>query len=106
MFGTALLMSKDLKYKDSKVLVIGGGTSVGRYLVQLAKQGGAKEVVVTCSPRTEDVIKSLGADTIIDYTKHKTFFILFLESVKSTGKFDYILILMEVTSYSQKLIIF
>ena len=60
VFGTALLMSKDLKYKDSKVLVIGGGTSVGRYLVQLAKQGGAKEVVVTCSPRTEDVIKSLG----------------------------------------------
>lgn len=91
VFETALLMSKDLKYKDSKVLVIGGGTSVGRYLVQLAKQGGAKEVVVTCSPRTEDVIKSLGADTIIDYTKHKNILYPVLESVKSTGKFDYIL---------------
>lgn len=91
VLGTALLISSDLDYKDKKVLILGGGTSVGRYLVQIAKQRGAKEVAVTCSTRTGEALSTIGADTIIDYTKSKNIVIPILESVKSTGNFDYIL---------------
>lgn len=77
---------------NSKVLIIGAGTSVGRYLVQLAKNYyNVKEVVTTNSPKSDDDIKSFGADKIIDYTKHKSILNPVLESVKETGKFDAIL---------------
>ncbi|RCK55333.1 Protein YIM1 [Candida viswanathii] len=91
VLGTALLMSSDLEYKDKKVLVLGGGTSVGRYLVQIAKQRGAREVAATCSTRTGQTLRTIGADTIIDYTKSGNTLVPVLESVKETGTFDYIL---------------
>ena len=46
VFGTALLMSKDLKYKDSKVLVIGGGTSVGDILFNLLNKVVLKKLLL------------------------------------------------------------
>lgn len=80
-----------IEFSQSKVLVIGAGTSVGRYAVQLARNGGAKEVVTTNSARTSDLIQSLGATSQIDYHKNPNLLTPVLESVKSTGQFDYII---------------
>ena len=41
--------------------------------------------------RSGETLSTIGADTIIDYTKSKNIVIPILESVKSTGNFDYIL---------------
>ncbi|CAD1811361.1 Zinc-binding dehydrogenase family protein [Candida parapsilosis] len=91
VLGTAMQMTHDMKFKESKVLVLGAGTSVGRYNVQLAKIGGAREIVTTNSAKTSDLIRELGATSQIDYRKHPNFLYPVLESVKQSGQFDYIL---------------
>lgn len=53
---------------ESSILVLGGATSVGSYVVQLAKkQFNVGKVVVTCSPASADYAKSFGADDVICY---------------------------------------
>ncbi|KAL8751843.1 MAG: hypothetical protein Q9184_005932 [Pyrenodesmia sp. 2 TL-2023] len=49
------------------VIVLGGAGSVGQYSVQIAKVLGYK-VVATCSKRSADLVKSLGADEVVDYS--------------------------------------
>jgi 2-desacetyl-2-hydroxyethyl bacteriochlorophyllide A dehydrogenase len=55
-----------------KVLVIGAGGSIGTFAIQLAKHFGAQ---VTGVDRTEklDMMRSIGADHVIDYTKDDYF---------------------------------
>ena len=60
------IRSSNLKPGD-KVLVVGGGGSIGTFSIQLAKHHSA-EVTAVDGPNKQTLMRSLGADHVIDYT--------------------------------------
>jgi NADPH:quinone reductase-like Zn-dependent oxidoreductase len=65
-----------------KVLIIGAGGGVGTFAVQIAKWLGA-EVTSVCSTGKVDLVRSLGSDHVIDYTRE--------DFVRSGQRYDLVL---------------
>jgi len=86
-----------------KVLINGASGGVGTFAVQIAKSFGA-EVTGVCSTRNLDMVRSIGADHVIDYTqedftKSEQRYDLILDSVANRSISDYTRALSPKGSY-------
>jgi NADPH:quinone reductase-like Zn-dependent oxidoreductase len=80
---TAIRLLREAKPKSGdRTLIYGASGSVGTFAVQLAKYFGAN-VTAVCSTSNLDLVRSLGADKVFDYTKE--------DFTKLADRFDIIL---------------
>ena len=87
------LVDKGNIQEGMKVLINGAGGGAGSFGVQIAKQVGA-EVTAVDSPEKLDMLRSIGADHVIDYTKEDftkdgAIYDLILDVVTYRSIFDY-----------------
>jgi len=87
------LRDKGKLQAGQKVLVNGASGGVGTFAVQIAKAYGA-EVTGVCSGRNVDLVQSIGADHVIDYTKE--------DFTKTNQRYDLIYDLVCNHSFSER----
>jgi NADPH:quinone reductase-like Zn-dependent oxidoreductase len=80
--------------RGERVLIIGAGGSIGTFAVQLAKHFGAKVTAVD-RPGKLDMLRSIGADQIIDYTQQ--------DFTRSGETYDVILDVVGKSSFSRSI---